>query len=355
MPKHILVIGGAGFIGSNLADAFLRSGSTATIYDNFSRPGASDNSRWLKTRHGRRVRIVRGDIRRPRRDLVRLVNETDLVIHNAGQVAVTSSVMDPRSDFEVNAAGTFEVLEAIRASRRRPPLVFSSTNKVYGNLAGFEARERKRRYVFVGTPHGVPESCPLDFHSPYGCSKGAADQYVRDYARIYGLRTVVFRKSCIYGPRQFGVEDQGWVAWFTIAAVRGYPITIYGNGKQVRDVLYIDDLVRAYRAAYRRINDVAGEVFNIGGGPTNTLSLLELLDLLRRLTGKPIAMGYADWRPGDQEVYVSDIRKAERLLRWTPAIDPESGVTRLHDWVRANAALFRSRRPVAAGASTGRA
>lgn len=343
MLRHVLVIGGAGFIGSNLADAFLRSGSAVTVYDNFSRPGADANSRWLQTRHGRHVQIVRGDIRRPRRDFARLVNAADLVIHNAAQVAVTTSVTDPRSDFEINAAGTLEVLEAIRASRHRPPLIFSSTNKVYGGLDGFRTREGKRRYALAGAPHGVPETCPLDFHSPYGCSKGAADQYVRDYARIYGLRTVVFRKSCIYGPRQFGVEDQGWVAWFTIAAVHGQPITIYGDGKQVRDVLYIDDLVRAYRAAYRRINDVTGEVFNIGGGPKNTLSLLELLAMLRQLTGKSIPVKYEDWRPGDQEVYVSDIRKAKRLLRWTPAVDPESGGARLYHWVHANAALFGRR------------
>jgi len=205
-----------------------------TVYDNFSRPGARANSRWLQDRHGRTVRIVRGDIRRSRARLVGLVDDADLVIHNAGQVAVTTSVQDPGGDFDINAAGTLEVLEAVRASRRRPPLIFSSTNKVYGALKGVRTRREGRRYALADMPGGVTEEFPLDFHSPYGCSKGAADQYVLDYARVYGLRTVVFRKSCVYGPRQFGVEDQGWVAWFTIAAEHGYPITIYGDGRQVR-------------------------------------------------------------------------------------------------------------------------
>lgn len=343
MSKHVLVIGGAGFIGSNVADAFLRSGSRVTIYDNFSRPGGDANARWLKSVHRRRVRVLRGDIRRRGPALRRLMDEVDLVIHNAGQVAVTTSVADPRSDFETNAAGTFEVLEALRASRRRPPMIFSSTNKVYGNLPGVRTRRLGRRYAFAGAPHGISEAQPLDFHSPYGCSKGAADQYVRDYARIYGLPTVVFRKSCIYGPRQFGVEDQGWVAWFTIAALHGRPITIYGDGKQVRDVLYVDDLVRAYRAAFRRIRNAAGEVYNIGGGPRNTLSLLELLEMLERLMGRPVPVRYDDWRPGDQVIYVSDIRKARRELGWSPAVGPEAGVRRLHRWIAANRRLFSRR------------
>jgi CDP-paratose 2-epimerase len=337
----VLVIGGAGFIGSNLAHAFASAGAAVTVFDNFSRPGAAANSRWLAGMHPRRrVRIVRGDIRRSARRLTGLLDEVDLVIHNAAQVAVTTSVRDPRTDFEINAAGTFEVLEALRASRRRPPLIFSSTNKVYGGLEDIRVRARGARYVMVGHPHGVPETRPLDFHSPYGCSKGAADQYVRDYGRIYGLPTVVFRKSCIYGPRQFGVEDQGWVAWFTIAAVRGLPISIYGTGKQVRDVLYVDDLVQAYRAAFRRIDDVAGEVFNIGGGPRNTLSLLELLAVLRALGGYRPKVRREDWRPGDQPIFVSDIRKAQRRLGWAPRVSPEAGVGRLHRWVLENRALF---------------
>jgi CDP-paratose 2-epimerase len=343
MPKRVLVIGGAGFIGSNVAEAFLRAGSRVTVYDNFSRPGGAANARWLKTAHGRRVRILRGDIRRRGSALRRLMDEADLVVHNAGQVAVTTSVAQPRADFEINAAGTFEVLEALRASRRRPPFVFSSTNKVYGNLPGVRTRRLGRRYAFADRPQGISEEQPLDFHSPYGCSKGAADQYVRDYARIYDLPTVVFRKSCIYGPRQFGVEDQGWVAWFTLAALHGHPITVFGDGRQVRDILYVDDLVRAYRAAFRRISDVAGQVYNIGGGPRSTLSLLELLAMLERLLGRPVPVGYDDWRPGDQVIYVSDIRKAKRELGWSPSIGPEMGVRRLYRWIEANGRLFRRR------------
>jgi len=311
-----------------------------TVYDNFSRPGARANARWLRRRHPASLRVVRGDIRRARGRLLGLVEDADLVIHNAGQVAVTTSVEDPRTDFEINAAGTLEVLEAVRASRGRPPLIFSSTNKVYGALAGVTTRRVGRRHAFTKATDGIAEDSPLDFHSPYGCSKGAADQYVLDYARIYGLRTVVFRKSCIYGPRQFGVEDQGWVAWFTIAAALGYPITIYGDGRQLRDVLYIDDLVQAYLAAWRRIDAVAGQAFNIGGGPRNTISLLELLDLLRELTGNPVPVKHADWRPGDQKVFVSGIAKAGRLLRWQPLVAPADGVGRLLAWVRANADLF---------------
>ncbi len=353
-PKRVLVLGGAGFIGSNLADAFVRAGSHVTVYDNFSRPGAVINGRWLRTEHGRRLRVLKGDIRRSADRLRHLVNDADLVIHNAGQVAVTTSVADPRTDFDVNAAGTFEVLEAVRLSRRRPVLIFSSTNKVYGQLTELRTKALKRRYALTGNHPGIGETSPLDFHSPYGCSKGAADQYVRDYARIYGLRTVVFRKSCIYGPRQFGVEDQGWVAWFTIAAARSLPITIYGDGKQVRDILYIDDLVRAYRAAYRRIEPVAGEVFNIGGGPAYTLSLLELLDMLRDLTGRGLRVRYDAWRPGDQTVYVSDVRKAGRELGWAPRIDPAEGVARLYAWVVSHQALFESRRRAGRATSRGR-
>ncbi|HWM79810.1 MAG TPA: SDR family NAD(P)-dependent oxidoreductase [Methylomirabilota bacterium] len=359
MPTRVLVTGGAGFIGSNVSDGFLRAGARVTVFDNFSRPGAQANARWLAASHGRRVRIVRGDIRWPRRRLSELVSEADLVIHNAGQVAVTTSVTNPRDDFAVNAGGTLEVLEAIRTSRRRPALVFSSTNKVYGGLEGVRTRRAGTRHVFKGWPRGIPESFPLDFHSPYGCSKGAGDQYVRDYSRIYGLRTVVFRKSCIYGPRQFGMEDQGWVAWFTLAAVYGRPITIFGDGRQVRDVLYVDDLVRAYRAAYRRIDAAAGEIFNIGGGPASTMSLLELLDMLGELLGRRVPVGYDDWRPGDQKVYVSDIRKAARVLGWRPRTSPEAGVRRLYEWIRTNPRLFRDpgtlrSRAARAAASRGR-
>src|SRR5229473_1426803 len=226
----------------------------------------------------------------------------------AGQVAVTTSVTDPRTDFDINALGTLNVLEAARLAGRRPPIVTTSTNKVYGELEQVAVVEERRRYRFADRPDGISEDQPLDFHSPYGCSKGAADQYVRDYARIYGLPTVVFRMSCIYGPRQFGTEDQGWVAHFVISALTGKPITIYGNGKQVRDVLFVDDLVRAFRLAADNIDTVAGEVFNIGGGPPNTLSVWdEFGELLRGLTNRTITVEFEDWRPGDQPCYVSNI------------------------------------------------
>jgi CDP-paratose 2-epimerase len=286
------------------------------------------------------VRIVRADIRQGGSALRQLMDGADLVIHNAGQVAVTTSVTDPRTDFEINAAGTFEVLEALRASRRRPPLVFSSTNKVYGALEGLRSRRRGRRYVLVDAPYGVAERFPLDFHSPYGCSKGAADQYVRDYARIYDLPTVVFRKSCIYGPRQFGVEDQGWVAWFAIAALLKRDITIFGDGRQVRDVLHVEDLVRAYEAAVRSPDKVAAQAFNVGGGPGSILSLLDLIQMLEEHLKRRIPLLWDEWRPGDQRVYVSDIRRLETVLGWKPEIDAETGIAQLIGWVAQNRTAF---------------
>src|SRR5262249_50328517 len=263
--------------------------------------------------------------------------------HLAGQVAVTTSVEDPRNDYEVNALGTFNLLEAARLGGRRPTVVFTSTNKVYGGMEDVGVVERSTRYEYRDLPHGVPETQPLDFHSPYGCSKGAADQYVRDYARIYDLPTVVFRMSCIYGPRQFGNEDQGWVAHFLIAAVTGQPITIYGNGKQVRDVLFVDDLVRALRLAVERIDACKGQVFNIGGGPNNALAVWqEFRELLADLKGEKVPVRYGDWRPGDQPCYVSDIRKAGHYLEWTPRIDKDAGIRRLWEWVSSCDGLFQT-------------
>jgi CDP-paratose 2-epimerase len=274
--------------------------------------------------------------------------DADIIYHFAAQVAVTSSVEDPRTDFECNAIGTFNMLEAARLSGRRPIFVFTSTNKVYGNMEEVGTAERATRYEYVSLPSGVPESQPLDFHSPYGCSKGAADQYVRDYARIYDLPAVVFRMSCIYGPRQFGNEDQGWVAHFIIAAMTGKPITIYGDGKQVRDVLFIDDLVRAFRLAAEKIDVTAGEVFNIGGGPSNTLSVwYEFGELLAKLKGEKVQVSYGDWRPGDQPCYVSDIRKAGAVMGWKPLIDRETGIKRLSDWVASNPEIFGATVPEA--------
>jgi CDP-paratose 2-epimerase len=266
--------------------------------------------------------------------------ELDLVLHLAGQVAVTTSVTDPRMDFEVNAVGTFNLLEAARASGVRAPIIFSSTNKVYGGMEDVGVVVRDGRYAYDDLPNGVPESRGLDFHSPYGCSKGAADQYVRDYHRIYGMNTVVFRQSCIYGYRQFGFEDQGWIAWFTIAAQLGKPITVYGDGMQVRDVLFVDDLVDAFEAAAGNIDRTAGQVYNIGGGPANVLSLVELLAQIENRLGASIPSARDDWRPGDQRVYVSDIRKAAADFGWSPKIARTEGLERLYDWVAANRELF---------------
>jgi CDP-paratose 2-epimerase len=268
----------------------------------------------------------------------------DTIFHLASQVAVTTSVKDPRTDFEINALGTLNVLEAARLAARPPAVFFASTNKVYGGMEDVTVVEQPTRYAYRDMPAGVPENHLLDFHSPYGVSKGSADQYVRDYARIYGLKTVVFRQSCIYGPRQMGVEDQGWAAHFVIAAVMGRPITIYGDGKQVRDMLYIDDLVAAYLAALERINVVSGRIYNIGGGPANALSVwAEFGPLLERLTGNTIDVRRGDWRPGDQPVYISAIAKAEHELGWHPQVDVAEGIARLVAWVQENRDLFAKR------------
>jgi CDP-paratose 2-epimerase len=336
-----LVTGGAGFVGSNLVNHLLSEGLDVTIFDAFLRRGAHENVAWLSTKYKTpQLRVVRGDVRNFRA-IQAAVEEADVIYHLAGQVAVTTSVAEPRSDFEVNALGTFNLLEAARLTGRQPVIVFTSTNKVYGGMEHIAVEEEADRFRFRDLTNGVSEAQPLDFHSPYGCSKGAADQYVRDYARIYGLPTVVFRMSCIYGPRQFGTEDQGWVAHFIIAALTGRPITIYGNGKQVRDVLFVDDLVRAFRLAVKKIDRVAGEVFNIGGGRLNALSVWsEFSGFLATLRNEALAVSFEDWRPGDQPCYISDIRKAGDLLGWKPLVAKETGVRRLAEWVSANRALF---------------
>jgi CDP-paratose 2-epimerase len=335
-----LITGGAGFIGCNLAHALLTRGEPVTVLDNLSRPRTPLNLEWLRQQHGARLRFVQADIR-DAAALSAAVPGHDVVYHLAGQVAVTTSVADPRSDFAINALGTLNVLEAARLAPTPPVVFFASTNKVYGGMEHVTVVEQATRYAYRDIPAGVPEDQLLDFHSPYGCSKGAADQYVRDYARIYGLKTVVFRQSCIYGPRQFGVEDQGWAAHFVIAAVMGRPISIYGDGKQVRDMLYIDDLVAAYLAALERIDRVSGQIYNVGGGPANALSIwAEFGPLLERLTGNRIDVRYGDWRPGDQPVYISAIDKAAAELGWQPQVGVEDGMGRLVAWVRANRDAF---------------
>jgi CDP-paratose 2-epimerase len=341
MARKYFITGGAGFIGSNYVHRLVQRGENVTVYDNLSRAGASRNIAWLEESFGKDAfRLVVGDLRDA--DLLcDSAGGADVIVHLAGQVAVTTSVINPRDDFEANALGTFNALEAARLSGKDPIFLYSSTNKVYGGMEDVEIVEEATRWRYKDLTGGVPETQPLDFHSPYGCSKGTGDQYVRDYARIYGLRSVVFRQSCIYGPRQFGVEDQGWLAWMTIAAVTGRPITIYGDGKQVRDVLHVHDLLDAYDAAIERIDRARGEVYNMGGGPRNVLAVwAEFGPILERLLGKEIEVARADWRPGDQRVFYADYSKAQRELGWEPKIDLEEGIEMLFDWVRANKELF---------------
>jgi CDP-paratose 2-epimerase len=337
----ILVTGGCGFIGANWVDRLLSRGARAVAYDNLSRRGAVKNAEWLRAKHGSQFELIRADVR-DAQALADAARDADAIYHLAAQVAVTTSVADPRSDFEINALGTFNALEAARASGRNPVFLFASTNKVYGGMDDVPVVERATRYEFGDLPGGVSEIQPLDFHSPYGCSKGAADQYVRDYHRIYGLRTVVFRQSAIYGYRQFGEEDQGWLAWFIIAAVMGRPTTIYGDGKQVRDMLFIDDLLDAYAAATARIEKVAGHVYNIGGGPRNTISVwMEFGPMLEKLHEKKIPVSHGDWRPGDQKVCVYDISRAKLELNWEPRVEVKTGVEKLYRWVKENQGLFK--------------
>ncbi len=334
MKDQYLITGGAGFIGVNVADYYLARGKKVTILDNFSRSGSRLNAEWLGRKHPGKLTIVEGNIQDRRLNLIDLVNRAEVVFHFAAQVAVTTSVTDPVADFETNAAGTFYLLDAVRRSSSRPIVIYSSTNKVYGKTEQLPIRDNGRRYEYVKLPEGVAETIPLDFYSPYGCSKGAGDQYVLDFARIYGMKTICFRQSCIYGPHQFGIEDQGWLAWFAIRALRHEPVTIYGNGMQVRDVLYISDLIEAYEKAIGSIDRTAGKAYNIGGGSKNTLSLLELIEMLKSLMGHPLTYSFADWRPGDQAIYVSDIRKAKNDFGWEPVIDVEQGVSELVRWLQ---------------------
>jgi CDP-paratose 2-epimerase len=330
-----LVVGGAGFIGVNAAHHIAQQGHDVTVLDNFSRQGTEDNAEWLLAQHPK-VRVVRADIRSDREAMEREAAACDVLLHLAAQVAVTTSVSDPRTDFEINALGSFNVLDAARRAPRPPIVLYSSTNKVYGGMEEVSIVEKEGRYAYGTLPLGVSEEQPLDFHSPYGCSKGAADQYVRDFSRIYGLRTVVFRQSCIYGPHQYGIEDQGWVAWFALRNLFGQPVTIYGDGKQVRDVLFVDDLLAVYDAAVANIGTASGRIYNIGGGPDNVISLLDLIAILEELSGAKMPHSFGEWRPGDQRVYVSDIRRAGRELGWAPRIGPQEGVRRMREWMTAH-------------------
>ncbi len=336
-PLRVLVTGGCGFLGTNLVEALRARQDEVVVLDNLARRGSERNRDWLTSLGG--IEIVDGDVRDE--DVVTAAVEgCQALVHLAGQVAVTTSVEDPRTDFEVNARGSLNVLEAARRSPASPCLLYASTNKVYGGMESVGVRDTGSSYAYADLPEGVPETFPLDFHSPYGCSKGSADQYVRDYARIYGLPTAVFRMSCLYGPHQFGNEDQGWVAHFAIQALRGAGVTIFGDGKQVRDVLYVADVVDLYLRALDRGGDLRGEVLNVGGGPRNTLTLLELIALLERMLDTTVGVTYGDWRPGDQRVYVSDIALAAETFDWRPATGVEEGVQRLVDWVAGQSYLM---------------
>jgi CDP-paratose 2-epimerase len=338
MPT-ILITGSAGFIGTNTVVHFAERGWRVVALDNLSRPGVDENLRWAQQRQ--QFQFLAIDIRdREAMDRVVTTSRPDVVLHLAGQVAVTLSVADPRADFESNAIGSLNLLEAVRRFRPQAFVIYASTNKVYGDLIDVGVVERNGRYELQDLPQGVSEGQPLRFHSPYGCSKGTADQYVLDYHKSFGLRTVSMRQSCIYGPRQFGAVDQGWLAWFLIAAETGRPITIYGDGKQTRDILHVDDLVAAYDAAIENSAAAAGQAFNVGGGPSNALSLRELVTILEAARGSPLPISWADWRIGDQRVFVSDIRKAARVLGWSPRIPMTDGIEQLSSWVRENRSLF---------------
>lgn len=335
-----LITGGAGFIGSNLAYRLLSEGREVVVFDNLSRPGVEANLRWLVEQFDDNLWVVTADLRDPHA-VHYAVQGASQVFHFAGQTAVTTSLSDPVDDFTANARATVNLLEALRTSQRSPSLIFTSTNKVYGNLGDVDLVERATRYMPADEAlarRGIDEQRPLHLCSPYGCSKGAADQYVLDYARTFGLDACVFRMSCIYGPRQFGTEDQGWVAHFLLRALDARPITIYGDGKQVRDVLFVDDLVDAFVRAADALggdaDELRGRAFNIGGGPEQTMSLLELLEIIEELDGRPPRVDFDRWRPGDQRFYVSDISSFRQATGWQPSVGRREGVGRLYEWVR---------------------
>ena len=333
--SRILITGGAGFIGSNLADRLGAEGCEVTVLDTLARPGVETNLEWLQARHRARLRHLAADVR-DAAAVEAAVEESDVVFHLAGQVAVTTSMADPRSDFDVNLGGTLNVLEAAR--RRSVPVIYASTNKVYGDLADLDLSLQDGAWK-PADPHvlrsGVGENRPLNFHTPYGCSKGGADQYVLDYARSFDLPACVLRMSCIYGPRQMGTEDQGWVAHFLIRALEQGPITLYGDGRQVRDILHVADAVEAYVAAWRRIGTVGGRAFNLGGGPDNAVSLNGLIAYMEDLVGSPVQVRREDWRAGDQRYFVADAREARRALGLGEPRPWRQGVAELSEWLKA--------------------
>jgi len=339
--KNIVITGGAGFIGTNAA-ASLAKDNNVSIIDNLSRIGTSHNLEYLKNKFG--VEFYKIDVTDKKKifNFFKLKKKTDAVIHLAGQVAVTNSIAAPHYDFSVNAAGTINILEALRCNGIKPAFIYSSTNKVYGDLSQIPVKEFKTRYDFKNKKiKGVAENEQLDFYSPYGCSKGAADSYVKDYYRIYGIPAIVFRQSCIYGAFQFGVEDQGWAAWLMAALLFNKKISIYGTGKQVRDVLYISDLIGAYKLSLEKLDETAGEAFNIGGGCENSVSLIEYLNFIVKKYGLNLKMEFKDWRQGDQKLYISDNSKFAKICGWKPEISFETGIDKLHKWLTSNIKLLQ--------------
>ena len=348
MKKIVLITGGAGFIGSHLAERYAKNkNNTVIVFDNLSRAkllGKGEKNalyNWKYLQKCENINLVKGDVR-DFQQLEKVGKNADIIIHTAGQTAVTTSINNPNEDFSINVGGAFNILEVARRSGKYPVIIYCSTNKVYGeNVNKVNIIKEKNFYKFEDNfENGIPETFDIDLcqHTPYGCSKLCADLYMQEYAYLYGLKIGVFRMSCIYGPRQFGVEDQGWIAWFTIATLLGKSLTIFGDGKQVRDVLYITDLIRAFDAFIQ--SDISWGVFNLGGGPQNILSLLELLEMLREFMGKGIRITFSNWRRSDQKVYISDISKIKKSLNWQPSVSPKEGVKRLVEWVKRNKNIF---------------
>jgi CDP-paratose 2-epimerase len=332
--KTILITGGCGFIGSNASNYYSKKGYLVVVYDNLSRVGAKENLNWLKK--DKNIIIIKGDIRNSKKlEATFRKYKPELVLHLAAQVTMVTSVQKPREDFEINALGTFNVLEALRKEAPEAALLYTSTNKVYGEMNDLETIEKEKRYEYKNF-NGISESRNLDFHGPYGCSKGTGDQYTLDWARIYGLKTVVFRQSGIYGPHQFGIEEQGWLAWFINSLLFNRPVTIYGDGKQVRDVLYIDDVLEAYDSALTNINTTRGKAYNIGGGFDYSLSIWELFEIIEKLDNNKFKYSFGEWRPGDQKAYISEISKAKSDFNWSPKVSPQEGVQKLYNWISEN-------------------
>ncbi len=341
----IIIIGGAGFIGVNTAQFFLNKQDEnyeVIVYDNCSRPGSQDNIDWLTNNY--QVKFEHGDIRNYEKleSFLQEHQDVDVIIHLAAQVAVTTSVKNPRMDFETNLSGTFNILEALRNNEMAPFLIYASTNKVYGPLEELPCKETDTRYEFTENVQGISETMNLDLYSPYGCSKGAADQYVRDYNRIYDIPAVVFRQSCIYGPHQYGFEDQGWIAWMIIASLLRRKITIYGTGKQVRDILYVSDLIKAYDQAIKNKDKCRGRIFNIGGGPDNSISLLEFIKSIEEINGTPVDYNHEDWRPGDQKIFISNNSRLLNEIGWFPQTSYTKGLQQAYNWIKDNLGSIRN-------------